>query len=132
MTIGKVFVYGTLKLGGKFAKIYENTFDRHRVSCKDGRIKGTMFDLGPFPAIRLEGDGHVYGEVHTFKNFDEIIRIIDRIEGYSQEHDTNLYERKPVKVELQSGGEEEAYTYVSSLTLDEMAVRVIKCGVWKI
>ena len=44
----KFFVYGTLKVGGRFAK----SFDNLRSSFTEARIEGfDLFDLGNFPGI---------------------------------------------------------------------------------
>ena len=49
----KVFVYGTLKQGGYFAK----RFDKFRLSNKLGKTKGTMFNVfNSYPGLVLTGN----------------------------------------------------------------------------
>lgn len=93
-----VFVYGTLKKGegnhhllaGRSVLICENV------------IKGELFDLGPFPAMK-EGDGKVHGEVYAVG--PETLKDLDVLEGHP-----TFYERKPVKL-LFDDMEAEAYFY---------------------
>ena len=126
MTILKVFVYGTLKVGGRFS----TRFDTVRVSSKEGKIKGKLYDLGSFPAVKLEGNSDVIGEVHTYSNAEEVEKAMDRIEGYNGPGKSyNLYNKRTVQVNT-SDGEETCIMY--EFARDIEANRQIKEGVWKI
>lgn len=59
-----VFVYGTLK--------NYNTPDTHMVS-------GKLFNLGPFPGIRLDGEHKVSGQIALVT--DEKLAALDSYEG---------------------------------------------------
>lgn len=71
-----VYVYGTLRPGLKETRT----------------IKGTMFDLGAFPGVKLDGDGVVVVEKIT----TEKLKAFDLYEGFDERHpDTSLYLRVP-------------------------------------
>jgi gamma-glutamylcyclotransferase (GGCT)/AIG2-like uncharacterized protein YtfP len=99
----KVFVYGTLKVGGKFAK----NFDDVRVSVKPGTIKGTLFNIHKsFPGLVLEGDTEIAGEVHEYTNAKAVGRSLDRIEGYGgPDNKDNLYDKADIEVKTAEGTE---------------------------
>ena len=69
----KVFVYGTLKDASRRDDMY---------------VKGTLFDLGAFPGIKLEGVTNVPGQIVEVTEQD--LEILDRYEGVSR----GLYTRK--------------------------------------
>lgn len=94
--IFRVFVYGTLKVGGRLA----GSFDSLRLSVKKGTIKGSMFGVGnSFPAIRLNGDGIIHGEVHEYRDARSVMAHMDIVEGYSGTTEKrNLYNRVIVEV----------------------------------
>ena len=100
----KIFVYGTLKVGGAFA----HRFDKFRQSTKSGRIKGTMFNIfNSYPGIKLTGNTDIKGEVHEYTNAAEVEKALDRIEGFiAPGHVNNLYDKKKVLVETENGTEE--------------------------
>ena len=72
-----LFVYGTLRQEGRLHHYLNN--------CEfitKGTISGTMYDLGGFPAITLEGDKTIYGEVYRLDTEERINRL-NRLEaGY--------------------------------------------------
>lgn len=71
-----VYVYGTLRPGGKNVRT----------------IKGTMFDLGAFPGVKLEGNNDVVVECIT----TDKLKALDLYEGFDERHpDTSLYLRVP-------------------------------------
>jgi len=97
---GLVFVYGTLKMGG----VYSCYFDDFRLKVEDAHIKGEMYDLGNFPGLILIGNNCVYGEIHKYSNFKSVIKLMDQIEGYSEEPKTkNLYERRSIEATTNNG-----------------------------
>ena len=122
----KVFVYGTLKVGGRFSP----RFDAVRTSAKVGKIKGELYDLGSFPGVKLRGDSEVVGEVHTYSNAKEVEAALDRIEGYGgPDKPHNLYEKRIVLVQTDDG-EESCIMYEFSRDIEED--RIIPEGVWKV
>ena len=99
----KVFVYGTLKVGGRFAK----KFDEVRLSTKTGTIQGTMFNINKsFPGLVLGSNTDITGEVHKYKRPEEVEKAMDMIEGFRGENDPhNLYNKAEVEVETDEGVE---------------------------
>ena len=70
-----VFVYGTLRRGEA------NDINRLQpppVFVGQARIRGTLYDLGPYPGVRLGGEGWVQGEVYAIT--PELERQLDVIE----------------------------------------------------
>ena len=123
----KVFVYGTLKEGGRFGK----RFDNYRLSSEKAKLVG--FDLynisGYFPGI-AKGEGTVFGELHEFEKMDAVMGEMDIIEGFEEENPSeSLFVRKVAKVETQNG-EEEAYIYVFNKPLKDY--KKIEKGVWEL
>jgi gamma-glutamylcyclotransferase (GGCT)/AIG2-like uncharacterized protein YtfP len=107
-----VFVYGTLKEGRPLDReVFANT----RLSVTPATIVGSIYNLGPYPAIKLQGKGLVQGEVHQFTKDDikDIISLMDRIEGYDpkRKEKHNLYNRRVVTAKTKDGEKMEAYVY---------------------
>lgn len=119
----KVFVYGTLKVGGHFAA----EFNSVRLDSKPGTIQGTLYSItdGFFPGVKLEGKGEVHGELHTYEKAEAVLARLDQIEGEGY-----LYDRTAVEVRLDDGEVEEAITYIykHSTENDE----IIENGVFEI
>lgn len=81
----RIFVYGSLKRGERLhGALQDSTF------IGVGNINGTLFDLGPYPAVVLEGESRVGGEI--FEATDPVVRDLDRIEGHP-----HYYKRERVK-----------------------------------
>ncbi len=91
---GFIIAYGTLKKGMEREQIMPGEF------VSNGKIKGDLYDLGPFPGL-LDGDGEVMCEIYYSRNMESDIGFLDQIEG------TNLipplYERKLIPVECDDG-----------------------------
>jgi gamma-glutamylcyclotransferase (GGCT)/AIG2-like uncharacterized protein YtfP len=123
----KFFVYGTLKEGGFFA----SRFDPFRKSVEEAKIEGVdMLDLGGFPGA-VPGEGTILGEVHEYKNEEEVLRAFDRIEGFSEKDpDGSLYLRKEVEVTLKNGEKTTATMYFFNRETDWH--RKVENGVWDI
>jgi gamma-glutamylcyclotransferase (GGCT)/AIG2-like uncharacterized protein YtfP len=95
------FVYGTLKVGGHFAK----DFDPFRIHSNKANLLGhDLYNLGWFPGI-VPGPGKVIGELHEYKNPDIVQRAMDRIEGYTGDPANSLFVRKLVTVTVNETGE---------------------------
>jgi gamma-glutamylcyclotransferase (GGCT)/AIG2-like uncharacterized protein YtfP len=114
MKTQKVFVYGTLKRG----------WGNHRLLTGarylgDARIRGTMHHLGGFPAIHLESDDVVHGELYEVTS--ETLARLDRLEGIP-----TFYQR--TRVRMSSGST--AWVYV--MPPDRLTSReVIASGRWE-
>lgn len=128
MEVEKFFVYGTLKLGGYYSKI----FDDFRESSMVAKLeKYSLFDLGQFPGIVKQQGGVVFGEVHEYSQQSIVRAEMDRIEGYSGNNSSSLFIREKLPVILDNGTEVIANVYVFNPQLPKSA-KVIKTGVWVI
>jgi len=128
--IKNVFVYGTLKEGRPLdRKVFADT----RLSVTPATVVGSIYNLGPCPAIKLKGKGVVQGEIHEFdeKDIKEIIRIMDSIEGYNPERDEkyNHYNRRIVTAKTKDGEKMEAYVYEYSN--EPKSAMKIEDGLWE-
>ncbi len=87
-----VFVYGTLRRGEA------NDITRlHPVPCFVGlaHVPGTLYHLGGYPGLRLQGDTPVLGEVYAIEPALET--VLDEIEAvYPQQSDE--YRKREVRV----------------------------------
>lgn len=123
MKLKAFFVYGTLKIGGVFAK----HFDEYRLSSEKATLKDMdLYKVGWFPGI-LPGKGSVIGELHKYKEPDAVLKHMDRIEGYNG-NENDLFKREHKTVITASGKEVEAIVYVYNN--DPASMKMIENGVW--
>ncbi len=140
MTRGKatmitdLFVYGTLKRG----ECRESMWPRKPICIREGFILARLYDLGPYPAIRVEESGDpdddslrvdkldwVRGELWSFSLEDvaPTITILDEIEQTNQHGDCNLYDHVLVRVFDRPNSRTSqlalAYQFSSTLRLDQ-------------
>lgn len=105
-----VFVYGTLKRG----QCREDLWPKVPVSVAPAWTWGSLFDLGPYPAL-LGGSDRVLGELWSFEPSEmaTVLEVLDQIEGTNQPGLPNEYDRQQVQVTSWGcgGGELEASTY---------------------
>lgn len=131
-TVRRFFVYGTLKIGGVYAK----DFDQVRQKSVNATLFGyQMHSCVAYPAITPICDGEneftIEGEVHTFayKHLDQVMRAMDRIEGYHPDDpESSLYKRELKLVVLESGEIVEAWVYVWTQSTEGLPE--IKSGKW--
>jgi len=133
--INKFFVYGTLKVHGYFAHI----FDDLRETSVEAKLKnfdlykvGNAFDAW-FPGI-VPGNGVVLGEVHGYnpKYIGQVYSAMDRIEGYLPSNpEKSLYKRQLLEVELLDSTTEVANVYVYNRKI-EQNFELITNGVWDV
>jgi len=127
--LNKFFMYGTLKVGRPLDR---GTLARTRTSVQDAHIAGSIFSLGPYPTIKLDGKGLVIGEVHTFpdKMVDQVMSMLDSIEGYNSANPTKgLYNRHQVEATLPDGKVITAWAYEYNGSVDPK--RRLNDGVWE-
>ena len=89
-----VFTYGTLKRGFRYYNMYLNGSIGKSEYLYDATTKGIMYDLGAYPAVNIDEDGIIHGEV--FKIEPKVLAALDYLEGYPQ-----FYNRS--QVELSTG-----------------------------
>lgn len=125
--MNRFFVYGTLKVGGRFAK----GFDNSRLKSTTAVLSGfNLYDLGWFPGIK-EGDGEVHGELHEYDNVGAVTKELDRIEGFSENDKTgSLFVRKRLPVKTDKGiVEANVYVFNRALGKDD---KLVQSGIWEI
>ena len=131
--ITDLFVYGTLKRG----ECRESMWPRKPICIREGFILARLYDLGSYPAIRVDESGDpdddllrvdkldwVRGELWSFSRKDvaPTIAILDEIEQTNQHGDCNLYDHVLVRVFDQPNSRRSqlalAYQFSSTLRLD--------------
>jgi gamma-glutamylcyclotransferase (GGCT)/AIG2-like uncharacterized protein YtfP len=104
--IDRVFVYGTLKRGGR----YHHLVAPHVREAREGSVPGALVDAGGYPGW-VAGEGRVHGEIFCLGRTAEALEKLDHLEGYRGPGDLrNLYERVLVAVKTE-GGEVRAWAY---------------------
>ena len=124
----KVFVYGTLKVGGRNAKPY----DKVRVSSKEAFTLGHLFDVnGSFPAATFGREkGIIFGEIHEYSDPEKTLSRLNRLEGCRGENNPeNLYNCKTIEVFI-GGKAENCLAYEFNRSVNHY--RHIRSGVWEI
>lgn len=88
--VNNVFVYGTLKVGYAFGRVFAN----QRVSASVAAIRhARLYDLGSYPAMIINPafafNDVVEGEIHSYRDLDAVVERMDDIEGFdSKDFDT--------------------------------------------
>jgi gamma-glutamylcyclotransferase (GGCT)/AIG2-like uncharacterized protein YtfP len=101
-----LFVYGTLMRGLAAHERMETERVRY---VGEGTISGALYDLGPYPALRLDEEGTVHGEVYELVD-DAMICELDEYEGYHGHPEICRYIRSAVPVHC-AGETLEAWVY---------------------
>jgi len=130
------FVYGTLKVGGFFAR----SFDKYRRQVKTAAVTGRLLDLGSYPGAifggseEIKGELHVYDdEAYTAENGESIESSLDRIEGYrGPDRDDNLYNKRSMIVVTEDGERVEAIAYEFNAAVTDAEYPVVESGEWDI
>jgi gamma-glutamylcyclotransferase (GGCT)/AIG2-like uncharacterized protein YtfP len=96
-----LFVYGSLRSGFK-SPMYEY-ISRYFSFGGDARVKGKLFDLGPYPAGVPTGDSsYITGELYVAKDESEFSWAIGQLDDYEgidvEEGETPLYQRELTEV----------------------------------
>ena len=116
-----VFVYGTLQRG----EVRERCWPRPPISIESATVRGTLYDLGPYPALGA-GDDIVAGELWCIAPSDMVATLaaLDRVEGFSGSND-DLYRRLIVDCQT-AAGSTSAWTYhLANVSLLRTATRIL-------
>jgi gamma-glutamylcyclotransferase (GGCT)/AIG2-like uncharacterized protein YtfP len=127
--ITKVFVYGTLKEGGRLDR---EELAELRTSVEVATIEAGLFSLGRYPTVKLDEDGITVGEVHTFKSedFEGVQELMDMIEGYR--HKTpkeGLFNRHKIEATLEEGEVVTVWVYEYNRPIDPD--EKVEDGIWR-
>jgi gamma-glutamylcyclotransferase (GGCT)/AIG2-like uncharacterized protein YtfP len=126
----KIFVYGTLKSGGFFDKKF---LQKNRLSTQKAVLENAaLYDLGAYPGLKMGHTGlKVHGEIHTYKNRDKVLQVMDCIEGYSGDLKDSLFVRRETSVYNQEKGiREKAFIYEYNYSAQDSNAALIEKGVW--
>jgi gamma-glutamylcyclotransferase (GGCT)/AIG2-like uncharacterized protein YtfP len=105
-----VFFYGTLMAG--FDRRRRTGIDDKLTCIGRGSIRGSLFDLGLYPAAVPAPEGHVWGEVYEMSEPAAVLAALDGIEGCRHDDpDRSLYRRLQVDVTLPGGSGAQAWVY---------------------
>jgi len=129
--ITQVFVYGTLQR----EQCRGNLWPRQPLEINRGYVRGRLYDLGPYPALRCDDDHDadwIAGEVWSFTQ-DEMgptITALDLIEETNQPGRLNLYDRCLVRAywSLETLDSVLALAYQYSNAAELAAVQRVRCG----
>jgi len=106
----RLFVYGSLMKG--FFN-HEKSLEGKVLSCIPGKVHGILYhqSLKGYPAM-VKGEGWVKGELLELDEFDRLILLCDRLEGFiGPGNSSNEYERLVSPVKLENGDETSAQVY---------------------
>jgi gamma-glutamylcyclotransferase (GGCT)/AIG2-like uncharacterized protein YtfP len=84
----KLFVYGTLKKGFCNHHVLGNA---KFIGAYTTQPRYTMYDMGAYPAIRLDGKTSIVGEVYEINDLE----LVDSLEGYPV-----LYDRTEIETDF--------------------------------
>lgn len=89
-----VFVYGTLRRGGRndIARFQPEPFH-----VADAVIAGTLYDLGAYPGLVLDGKGRIVGEIYRIE--PEVEAALDVLEEAADD-DSGEYIKRQVAVDV--------------------------------
>jgi gamma-glutamylcyclotransferase (GGCT)/AIG2-like uncharacterized protein YtfP len=122
--ITDLFVYGTLKRG----ECRESLWPRKPLRVREAFVLAQLYDLGPYPAIRLDDESDldwIAGEVWSFNHEDALATIarLDEIEETNQRGYRNLYDQVLVRAYDRPGSRGSrlalAYQYSSAGRIDQ-------------
>jgi gamma-glutamylcyclotransferase (GGCT)/AIG2-like uncharacterized protein YtfP len=120
-----VFVYGTLRKHERNHHLLKEA----ALVAEQAWTDGTLFDTGyGYPAVQESNTDNVYGELYFVT--DEQLQRLDELEGYDQESENNLYNRKQ-QVVFHDSGKTKAYMYTIAEPNKGMLKKQIKTGDWK-
>jgi gamma-glutamylcyclotransferase (GGCT)/AIG2-like uncharacterized protein YtfP len=120
----KLFVYGSLKKGGK----YHFYLEEATLVAEHAVAKGVLYDSGlGYPAVVLSGTGNITGEIYDIP--DELWPALDDLEGYTGGAETDLFDKLVTTVEV-AGEPVEAVIYVAK---DKKLLNsIIPGGIWDV
>ncbi|MBS4536415.1 gamma-glutamylcyclotransferase [Clostridium sp. D2Q-14] len=111
----KIFVYGSLMKG--FFNYNKYIKGKVKISIA-AKTKGKLYHLleRGYPAM-VEGNQDIYGELIEIENFQNNLKVLDKLENYTEKNfRVNEYNRiiKDIEV-LETGEKVEAYVYQFNL-----------------
>lgn len=119
-----LFVYGTLKQGGK----YHSYLDEAELVEERALAKGSLYDTGMgYPAMVLSSDCQVEGEIYDIP--EVLWPALDYLEDYSGNPEIDLYDKKKIQVEV-DGKVVETLAYLAKD--EKLLKKQIPTGKWEV
>lgn len=126
ITMKNIFVYGTLRKGESNHSYLKDAV----IICDQAWIYGELFETGyGYPVLKESNKEQVYGEIYAVT--DEQLGEINRLEGYQENANDNLYERITVDAHNEKGNIIKTLTYITGKSLAS-ASQIIRFGDWKV
>jgi gamma-glutamylcyclotransferase (GGCT)/AIG2-like uncharacterized protein YtfP len=124
-----LFVYGTL-LPGLAPASMRAICDR-LTHVSPATVRGSLYDLGPYPAVISGGSTLVRGELLEIDS-DDTWRSLDRYEGCPRPGEGNgLFRRVRTVATLPSGESVDCWIYVYDRDLSRARAKLVECGCWR-
>ena len=119
-----LFVYGTLKEGGK----YHCYLGEAALVAEHATAKGTLYDTGMgYPAMVKAAQGEIQGQVYDIP--EELWPAIDDLEGYAAQAETDLFDKQTTEV-YANGELMETIVYVANAK--GLLKEKVESGVWDV
>lgn len=129
--MSKLFVYGSLKRG--FNNPYAVQLQHEAQYLCDGKLRGLLLSLGPYPAVvpQAGGSSYIYGEIYALgAQTDTLLASLDYYEGYDpQAPEAGEYRRERLTVET-SDGPVECWCYTYNRAWQQLTV--VPDGIWPV
>ena len=113
MKKNNLFVYGSLRSG--FHHPAFEYISRYFSFAGNGKIKGVVYDVGPYPGAKQNDESFIIGELYTIKNEDEFDWAIAQLDDYegvnAEEGEPSLFKRELTEVYLDNGEKKQAWVY---------------------
>jgi len=127
LMIDTVFVYGTLMQGqGNHGLLAQGASVE---SITRATVKAGMVDLGGYPAAFRTENGQIQGELIRVRRLEEVLRRLDRLEGFTGYHLDSLYHRVLALVDVEGGLSCDAWIYL--LAGSRKNYPIIASGDWR-
>lgn len=135
MKIGTIFVYGSLM---KDFFNYNKYLKGKVIEIKYGYVIGSLYHLSNkgYPGFMKSGHGKIYGEIMTIRDYDEVLVLMDKLEGYvPMKHVDNMYNRISTQVfELASTNTHmlDVYVYNDKAKVNKRDIKIpLDHGSWR-
>lgn len=119
-----LFVYGTLKRGGKYHAYLEEA----ALVAEHAIANGFLYDTGlGYPSMVMTEEAEIHGEIYEIP--DALWPAIDDLEGYTGGAETDLYDKQMINVKVE-GQLQQTVVYVAKnpALLEER----IETGIWDV
>lgn len=116
MRPGRLFVYGTLRPGGRAPRRLRDLLETRADRIGTGTVPGRLHDAGAYPvAVELSAPGRraaprIHGVVYILEEPGQVLAALDAYEGVRPGGE-GLFRRDVARIRLDSGGAVRAWIY---------------------